>query len=242
MKGCYQFAGLNFQLISKYERVHEYCAEYRTEQDPDILIELTDEDLGREHQHRAKWLGERIAEDPYSDDASVEIAAFHRKVCDQLPYHDSFMFHGSAVSVDHETYIFTALSGTGKSTHTALWRQLLGERAVMVNDDKPMIHVGPDGRAIVYGTPWNGKHHIGNRIAVPLKAICLLERSENNWIQETDLREIFPKLTRQIYRTNDPAALSRIVSCIYRMNVKYYKLGCNMDIEAARLSYNTMSQ
>jgi serine kinase of HPr protein (carbohydrate metabolism regulator) len=69
-----------------------------------------------------------------------------------MPYYDTFLFHGSAIAVDGVGYLFTAKSGTGKSTHARLWRELLGARAVMVNDDKPLLRVTEGRSAAPPGT------------------------------------------------------------------------------------------
>ena len=156
-----------------------------------------------------------------------------------MPEYNAFLFHGSAIAVDGEAYLFTAKSGTGKSTHARLWREMLGERAVMVNDDKPMIRVTDHG-AIVYGTPWNGKHHLGANIAVPLKSICILERGAENQICRVSKAEALPMLVQQAHRPNDPAALARTMTLIDKLQAPIYRLRCNMDISAAELSYNTM--
>lgn len=93
-----------------------------------------------------------------------------------------FCFTCSAVALDGQAYLFTAPSGTGKSTHTRLWREVFGERAVMVNDDKPLIQVREDA-IYVCGTPWNGKHNLDSNQKVPIKGICLLERGTVNHIE-----------------------------------------------------------
>ena len=151
------------------------------------------------------------------------------------------MFHASIVAADGMGYAFTAQSGTGKSTHSALWRQYLGEKAVMVNDDKPLIRVEEDGRAIAYGTPWNGKHKLGNNIAVPLRVICLLERSEDNWIREISKAEAYSFVLQQISRPRDTGRLKTTLDLIDKMQVKYYRMGCNISIEAAKMAYEAMS-
>lgn len=115
-------------------------------------------------------------------DSYLETLAVYRKFAENLLAYDTVLFHGSVVAVDGIGYLFTAKSGTGKSTHTRLWREYFGERAVMVNDDKPLLQVTENG-VIVYGTPWDGKHHLSNNISVPLKAICILTRAEENHIE-----------------------------------------------------------
>lgn len=69
------------------------------------------------------------------------------------------MVHSSCVVVDGRAYLFSAPSGTGKSTHTALWLKKLGDRAFILNDDKPAVRY-EDGTFYAYGTPWLSLIHI----------------------------------------------------------------------------------
>ena len=110
----------------------------------------------------------------------------------------------------------------------------------MVNDDKPLIRVRENGAMIVYGTPWDGKHHLSSNISVPVFGICFLERSEINRIREMSRAEALPMLIRQTYRPLDPAALDRTLMLIDRMRVRMYLLSCNMERSAAELSFRTM--
>ena len=77
-------------------------------------------------------------------------------------------------------------------------------------------------------------------VAVPLKAICILERAAENSIREISKKDSLPILLQQVYRPADAAALVKTLSLLDRMKEKFYRLGCNMDISAARLSYHTM--
>ncbi|MBQ6890994.1 MAG: hypothetical protein IJN47_00140, partial [Clostridia bacterium] len=122
-----------------------------------------------------------------------------------------------------------------------LWRALLGDRARMVNDDKPLLQLGADG-VTVFGTPWNGKHRLGENISAPLKAICLLERSPQNRIRSATRAEVLPLLLQQTYRPADPEALSRTLFLVDELSrrVKLFRLGCNMDPEAAQVAYDAM--
>ena len=158
-----------------------------------------------------------------------------------MPDYDTMLFHGSAVAVDGEAYLFIARSGTGKSTHTRLWRELLGDRAMMVNDDKPLIRV-TDAGATIYGTPWDGKHRLSSNVDVPLKAICILARGTENQIKPVTPADAYPILLQQAYRPADPASLKKTLHLINTLtaSVSLWQLNCNMDPEAARLSYETM--
>ena len=171
----------------------------------------------------------------------LEITAVYRKIAEQMVQYGSMVFHGSVVAVDGQGYLFTAKSGTGKSTHTRLWRELFGERAVMVNDDKPILHVADD-RVTVYGTPYNGKHRLGSDISVQLKAICILQRAEENHIEPISKAEAYAMLLQQVYRPQDSKAMRDTLFYIDKMAelVSLYRLGCNMDISAAETAYNGM--
>ena len=84
-----------------------------------------------------------------------------------------------------DTIVIIGPSGTGKSTHTQLWKKLFGERAVFINDDKPLLKISAQG-VTVYGTPWDGKHHRSTNTSCPLKAVCILTRNTENSIQRID--------------------------------------------------------
>ena len=172
----------------------------------------------------------------------------YRQIATAMLDRDTLLFHGSAVAVDGYAYIFTALSGTGKSTHRRLWQKLYGDRVTVVNDDKPLLRVHPDEegrlRAYVCGTPWDGKHRVSENIELPLRAICILERGEENEIHEIKVAEAIPSLMIQSYRPKEPELMLKSLSIIDKIvqNVKLYRLHCNMDIDAARVSYEGMCE
>ncbi|MGN1415999.1 MAG: hypothetical protein ACI4XF_04105 [Oscillospiraceae bacterium] len=120
---------------------------------------------------------------------------------------------------------------------------MLGERAVMINDDKPLIKVSEHG-AIVYGTPWDGKHRLSTNMGVPLKAVCILERAEDNRIVPITKKDAYNMLMQQVNRPSVPPKLIKTLQLIDRLaeNVKLYRLGCNMSPQAAEISYKKMSE
>ena len=237
-----QLAEKRIEIRNLYPYMAEYCCDYTLQDtdDCDIEIRITQEDIVYERQKSEQEdIAEGIPIRQFSEEY-LETLAVYRKVAEQMPFYDTFLFHGSAIALDGTGYLFTAKSGTGKSTHTRLWRELLGRRATMINDDKPLIRVNIDGSAVIYGTPWDGKHRLSNPISVPLKAICILERAETNRIREITKQEALPMLFQQAYRPMDTGAMQRTIALIERLHVKLYRLGCNMDPSAAELSYHTM--
>ena len=243
MKQVYEIAGRIIEISSLYPKIHEQCREYSAAGVPDFSIEIKPADIvfEREKSAQAGKAEERTVQ--FFPDDYLETLAVYRKIAERMPEYGTVLFHGSAVAADGQAYLFTARSGTGKSTHARLWRKLLGDRAVMVNDDKPLIRISESG-AVVYGTPWDGKHHLSNNIAVPLKAVCILERAKENAIRHVSREEALPMLIQQTYRPSDPAALVRTLRLtdLLSREVRLYRLGCNMDISAARLSYETMKE
>ena len=233
MTEIYRIADVTVEITSLHEAVHRLCRDYRAEGEPDFRVKITPDDLDYERSR---------AEGDYSG-AYLETLAVCRRIAEKMPDYDTILMHGSAVALDGRGYLFTAKSGTGKSTHARLWREVFGERAVMVNDDKPFVKIGESG-ATVYGTPWNGKHRLGNNIAVPLCAVCVLERAEDNTVRRITKAEACPALIRQTYRPADPAALTKTLTLIDRLTdaAGLFRLGCNMDREAAEVAYGGMQE
>ena len=234
MTGKYKIADMIIDINSIYSSIHSYCSDYSVDGPScDFSVTISQPDIDFE-----KGRGNDI--NKYSDNY-LETLAVYRKIAEKMPDYDTLLFHGSAVAVDEKCYLFTAPSGTGKSTHARLWREYLGDRAVMVNDDKPLIHVSENG-STVYGTPWNGKHRLGNNIAVPLKAICLISRSAENSIKQISPDEAYPILLAQTYRPYSMTGMEKTLTLLdkLRKNTFFWKLECNMDIKAAETSYNAM--
>ena len=244
MTSVYRLADLNIEVTSLHPAVQRMCADYQvdgTACEPNFAVSVTQDDIEFERIRAAEvdaWEGRTPGQ--YPDDW-LEKTAVHRQIAEKLPDYGAFLLHGSAVAVEGECYVFTAKSGTGKSTHTRLWRELLGDRAVMINDDKPMARV-TDAGTLVYGTPWDGKHHLSCNTCVPLKAICILERGEENEIHEIGMDEMLPKLLLQGYRPTNPEGTKKLMEIYDRMaeTVKFYRMHCNMNISAAELAYTTM--
>ena len=231
MTNTYRFADVNVEITAIHPFIHSFCRDYLVSESSDFSVETTRADIEYERSR---------AEHPDTSGAYLESLAVYRKIAEMMPGFGAFLMHGSAIAVDGRGYVFAAASGTGKSTHTRLWRELLGDKAIMINDDKPLLRVCPDGSAVVYGTPWDGKHRLSRNIAVPLKAVCFLRRAEENTIREISRQTALPMMIGHVYRPADVGALSRTMALLDKMNVRFYSLGCNMDIGAAKLAYEAM--
>ncbi len=239
MTDTYRFADKCIRITSVCPRVHELCSDYRAQGQPDFAVETTQADIDFEREKSRREAEARGG--PAVSDAYLETLAVYRRIAERMPAYDTVLFHGSCVAVDGAGYLFAAKSGTGKSTHARLWRELLGQRAVMINDDKPLLRLTDEG-ALVYGTPWDGKHHLSRNASVPLKAVCILERAAVNSIRPVTAREAYPMLLQQVYRPANAEAMEQTLTLIDRLAaaVRLWRLSCNMDVEAARIAYEAM--
>ena len=237
----YKIADKVVEVNSIYDEVHEYCSDYQTDEPADYSVTTTQADIDFERQKSAREDEiEGIPIRQFSDSYLEELAVY-RKIAKKMIDFDTILFHGSVIDVDGIGYLFTAKSGTGKSTHTRLWREYFGDRSIMVNDDKPLLHI-TDSSIIAYGTPYNGKHRLGSNISVPLKAICILTRDTGNHIEPITRNQAYTMLLQQVYRPADMLKMAKTLELVDRLadSVKLYKLGCNMEISAAQVAYEGM--
>ena len=241
MDKTYRIADHNLRIQSLFEPVHSIFREYEVSGEPEFCIAVTQSDIDAEREKAAISNNQEGRTTKKRSDEYLETLAVYRKIAEKMLDYDTILFHGSVIAVDGKGYLFTAKSGTGKSTHTRLWRQLLGEKDIMINDDKPLIHISDSG-AVIYGTPWNGKHALGNNCSAQLEAICKLERAEQNHIQKISGSEALPFLLQQSYKPCSTENMIKTLSLLDKLikNVRFYRLQCNKDLEAARVSWEAM--
>ena len=236
-----KLAGMTYHINTVYNTPRQICLKYLIEERGEHEITVSQNDIDLE---RLKVMGDTPGVDPSlrtAPDPHLENIALLRKISETACLHNRILMHGSSICVDGNGYIFTAVSGTGKSTHTALLRNLLGDRAVMINDDKPFLHISDD-QIYVCGSPWMGKHHLGDNITVPLKGIFFLRRSEENVLNKIEPYDALPMLIAQCHRPEEQLRMISTLDMLDKilMRVPLYDFGCNMDPSAAELSSSVM--
>ena len=238
-----KLADIPLRLRTVHPEMRFFLRDWLCEEEPELTVEMCPEDIARERAHDAENRALEGLPPSNASDRYLETLAIYRKLAEALVERDVLLFHGSVIAVDGQAYLFTAKSGTGKSTHTRLWREAFGPRAVMINDDKPLLRIG-EGSVTAYGTPWNGKHRLGGNLSAPLKALCILTRDERNHIEPISMEDAFSMLFQQSYRPEQPEKMPLVLSLLERMGrtVKLYRLGCNMEPEAATISYQGMQE
>jgi len=103
------------------------------------------------------------------------------------------------------------------------------------------LRILEDG-VLVCGTPWDGKHRLSTNCALPLNAICILERGEENVITPISPKEALPMVLQQSFRPDNPAGVARLLQVVNDLSgkVAFYRLRCNMEPEAAKVAYEGM--
>lgn len=226
-------ADLVIEIKHKYGLIHKNGKDYfyNGDRPTDIYIEITQEDIEKERQ-----LSVVPAFDNY-----LEYICAYRKIADRLLEFDAFVMHGTVIEVENKGIIFTAISGTGKTTHTLYWQELLGDKLKIINGDKPIIRFF-DGVPYAYGTPWAGKENFHTNARAELKEICLIERAEKNEVVPLTGIQIISLFVKQIYQPQIPSAISKTYDLASKLlsycNLR--KIRCTKDISAAETAYNTI--
>ncbi len=233
-------AGINIAVTSIFYEVYELCRGYLTDKPADINVSVTPEDILYERKinvREAQIEGIPVVEYP---DSYLETLAVYRKIAKKLLDYDTFLMHGAVVAVGDKAWLFTAPSGTGKTTHINLWLKNI-PNSYVVNGDKPLIHIGDE--CTVYGTPWAGKEGMNRNTCVKLCGIVFLNRGKDNHIEQVPMSQVLPVLIQQSYRPGDRAGLEKTLVLINRIGRKIpmYQLYCNMNDEAALTAYNVLS-
>lgn len=233
----YDIAGLKVRILNEKGRTAKQALPYLAEnQDENQHIDIT-------INVNEKRVLSAMKEHPELIQDDWEYMLTGSDFYTELLKFDGILLHSSCIVVDDKAYAFSADSGTGKSTHTQLWLKHFGDRAYMLNDDKPAIRL-IDGKVYACGTPWSGKYDYSTPAVVELAGICFLERSENNWIRKADTGKavfnIFSQTIRKLSKKNMDS-LFDVLEQIFS-KVPLYEFGCNISEEAVLTSYNAMKR
>lgn len=229
----YKIADLIVEFNAKFDRTNERAQKYICEENrkKDISITVNDEAI-KKKKESYKLITDEL----------VEYLIIGSTFYKGLLNYNGCLLHASAVVIDDESYLFSANSGTGKSTHTSLWLKYLSEKnPYILNDDKPAIRIMEDG-IYAYGTPFSGKHDINKNTRAKIKGICFLEQATKNSIKRIEPKEavflFFEQTTKKLTK-EQMLKLLDIMDIILK-EIPIYKLCCDMSEEAVKLSYNTM--
>ena len=150
--------------------------------------------------------------------------------------------HSSCIVYKDKAVLFLGESGTGKSTHTRLWRENI-EGAFLLNDDSPFLRV-EEGKVWVYGSPWSGKTPCYKQERYELKGCIRLSQAPYNRIQKLQVLQaygaIHPSCPPEF--AYDNGLYNHISLFINHLltSVPFYHLACLPDAAAAHMSCMTL--
>lgn len=228
-------------VSSQFVSTPEYLKEYLTDAPAEFFMEITEADRRREQQYLdeeadREGLRRRVFTEPF-----LERAVIQRKTAALLLHKNVLLLHGSTLAVDGRAYLFTAKTGVGKSTHTRLWREMLGERAMVVNDDRAFLRI--ENGVTAFGSPWSGKHGLDSNISVPLAGICILERGKENCIFSVTAENALPELVNQaFFPADDSREQAEELTARLVQSVPLWRMVCTKEPEAARVAFDAMSK
>ena len=238
MKFCIKLAGVVIGVEHRYEYVRQLYAAYIVEgQKPAFTVSTTEKEILVELNFSMGLYGKEAC--PPKE--YFESQCLYAKIGAGLARYDGLMMHAAVVAVDGKAYVFTAPSGTGKTTHISLWLNHFETRAQVVNGDKPVLRF-IDGVLYACGSPWQGSENWGNNIMCPVMGICFLEQARDNSICPLVKEDVIRRLLPQVYRPRKQEDFDSVWLVLDRLvtTADFYLLKCNRDPEAARLSYLTM--
>ena len=234
-----KIAGTVAEIQSLFDSTPHYFRAYLTEEAPVFRVEVLPEQLRYEQAELDREAEEEGFRFRTFTDPFLERAAIQRAFAEFLFDRRILLLHGSAVALDGQGYLFMARSGTGKSTHTRLWREVFDSRAVMINDDKPFV--GLDGQGVtIFGSPWSGKHGLDSNLAVPLQGICLLERGGEDRIWQISPRDAVTMLRKQAYCPAEKQEEFLQVTEELAEKVTLWRMECTKNQTAALVAQRAM--
>lgn len=169
-------AGIPLRLCCQFPNAA--YEEFMTAEEPELQITSDTE-------HPEFW--KQYAKDPETvQPKSVETMDLITKTCNVLLRYRRCLFHGTAFLWHGKAWIFTAPSGTGKTTQYLLWKLRYRDELTILNGDKPILEFRDDGTVWVRPSPWRGKECMGTMDSAPLGGIIYLKQGTENVVERLD--------------------------------------------------------
>lgn len=162
-----RLAEIRIRIENRYAFIERQCAGYICPGDEYAFSVSASEEELREEQKNGDFSA-----------AYCESICLYRHICETLPNYNVFLMHASIIEADGNAYAFTAKSGVGKSTHTALWLKNIPHARVL-NGDKPLLRVETDGSVTAFGLLGTGRK-TGARISPLRSAPSALSSAERS--------------------------------------------------------------
>ena len=160
----------------------------------------------------------------------------------RILFEDSMSIHSASVIYNNKAVVFSASSGTGKSTQAGLWEQELG---CDILDGDVTVCRERDGKMYVYGLPWCGSSGRYINKEVELGAIVFLKQSSDNTVRIPDIREKISYVFSSTFSESLCEEMAQKVADVTQTIVEkapVYELSCNMNAEAVYVLRDAISK
>ncbi len=151
--------------------------------------------------------------------------------------------HASVTELNGRALVFMGVSGTGKSTHSRLWRTYI-QGATLLNDDEPIVRPMPDGSVRVYGCPWSGSTPCYRNESAEVVAFVRLYQASENKLSKLSGRASFEELFSSCaFMASVPGNQLQVFDNVARVLqvCPVYRLDNRPEEDAVKLSYSLMS-
>lgn len=230
-----KLADLTVEINTRFDFVRTFCRDYIIEKPggaPNITASVSPETVAAEMEKT-----NFIASEEYT-----ECTALYRVIAEQLPKFGCFVFHGAAISYGGRGYLFTAPSGTGKTTHICLWRKLAGDKVDIINGDKPILRIDDNG-VTTCSTPWAGKEQWCKNVSMPLGGVCIINRGTDNLCTRQKPSDVLNDVLHQVYLPKNPQCTGLTLEHVDKLLklVPFYRIACDISDNAAQATLTAMT-
>jgi len=149
-----------------------------------------------------------------------------------------YVIHSASILYKGKAWLFSGSSGTGKSTHTALWNKLYN--TPVLNGDLNIISINGN-LPVTYGLPWCGTSKIFTTASYPLGGIIFLRQAAvNNVVTLTGYDKALSLMQRLVSPSWDAMLLQKNLDFAETIiqKIPVYRLDCTKEPEAASIIKN----
>lgn len=151
---------------------------------------------------------------------------------------NKFLLHSCHISYDNQSILFTAPSGTGKSTQGNLWKQYKG--AKVINGDRTAIGK-IDNQWIAFGIPMAGSSGIHLNESYLLNCIVIIRQAKEDRVKKLSSFETYKYLYNElsVYNWNKDF-VSNSLTFIEELikDIPIYLFECTKEESAVNTLYN----
>ena len=234
MKISVKLAGLPMEIGLQYSKYLYIFAPFASEEPPQTFASVSPDELAR-----------AAARYPEGGLEYAEMMELCPRVSDALLPFGRLVFHSLAFEWQGRVWLLTGPSGVGKTTHYLRWKLRYGEELRLLNGDKPLLEIPPEGAITVHPSPWYGKEGMKQYFSGPLGGIILLEKAEQNQMRRMTPREAAGSLFTQLLITCRDADSVRRACALEQALLErtpLWRLQNRGDSAAAELCRDTLSK